>query len=62
MVEYLTFQKITDTQKAISLIQPRLDKNRKMGLRNTLRKFCVMKKVRDKAVDSEQTKDDKSED
>jgi hypothetical protein len=33
-----------------------------MGLRNTLRKFCVMKKVRDKAADSEQTKDKKSKD
>jgi len=33
-----------------------------MGLRDTLRKFCVMKKVRDKAEDSEQKKDKKSED
>ena len=61
MVEYLTFQKTVDVQKAISLIQPKLDRNRKMGLRNTLRKLCVMKKVRDRADDSEQ-KDEKSED
>jgi hypothetical protein len=32
-----------------------------MGLRNTLRKFCVMKKVRDRTEDSEKTKDEKSE-
>ncbi|MDH3516713.1 MAG: hypothetical protein OEX79_02655 [Nitrosopumilus sp.] len=62
MVEYLTFQTTEDIRKAISLIQPRLDKNCKMGLRNTLRKFCVMKKVRDKAEDSEQKKDKKSKD
>jgi hypothetical protein len=62
LVEYLTFQKTENIQKAISLIQPRLDKNRKMGLRNTLRKFCVMKKVRDRAEDSEKTEDVKSED
>jgi len=61
LVEYLTFQKITGIQKDISLIRPKLDNNRKMGLRNTLRKLCVMKKVRDRAEDSEQ-KDDKSKD
>ena len=33
-----------------------------MGLRNTLRKFCVMKKVRDRADDSEKTEDEKSKD
>gem|GEM_PF-770340 len=62
MVEYLTFQKTDDIQIAISLIRPRPDRNRKMGLRNTLRKFCVMKKVRDRAEDSEKTKDEESED
>jgi len=29
-----------------------------MGLKNTLAKFCIMKKVRDKANDSENNKED----
>jgi len=33
-----------------------------MGLRNALRKFCVMKKVRDRAEDSEKIKDEKPKD
>jgi len=33
-----------------------------MGLRNTLRKFCIMKKVREREDDSEKSKDKKSED
>ena len=32
-----------------------------MGLLNSLRKYCVMKKVRDKAVDSEKKKFEQEE-
>jgi len=60
LLEYLTFQKTKNIKKDISLIHSRQDKNRKMGLRNTLRKFCVMKKVRDRADESENNKNEKS--
>jgi hypothetical protein len=62
LLEYLTFQKTKNIEKAISLIHAIQDKNRKMGLLNTLRKFCVMKKVRDRAEESENNKDKKSKD